>query len=42
MPLDPPYSGPVTVTLTHGVAGLREGTLGYCVETGSGLRCREQ
>jgi cysteine-rich repeat protein len=40
LPLDPPFSGPVTVTLTHGSGSNREGTLGYCDPTGFGLKCR--
>jgi cysteine-rich repeat protein len=38
--LDPPFSGPVTVTLTHGSGSNREGSLGYCDPTAFGLRCR--
>jgi cysteine-rich repeat protein len=41
-PLDAPFSGPVTATVTHGPGRTRAGAIGTCSQTASGLRCRQQ
>jgi hypothetical protein len=38
--LNPPFAGPVTVTLVHGPGITRIGSLATCTATATGLRCR--
>jgi hypothetical protein len=39
--IDPPFAGPLTVTITHDTALDRVGTIGDCRASDFGLRCRE-
>jgi len=38
--IDPPFSGPVTATLTYGPGTSRVGTASTCSQTTTGIRCR--
>ena len=38
--IDPPFSGPLTATMTYGPGRTRSGTLSTCSQTVSGMRCR--
>ena len=38
--IDPPFSGPLTATMTYGPGPTRSGTLSTCSQTVSGMRCR--